>query len=106
MVEELTNAVGKVNIEKPKSDYKAFHTNFDLLRDEEYPHVLEASNFPVEFRTQDLMNFFAPFAKDSKGFNVLWVDDTHCLVVFSSSKIGKLSSSSSMEFNFLYLILT
>ncbi|KAL7039387.1 hypothetical protein ACKWTF_009892 [Chironomus riparius] len=88
MVEEITKAVGKVQIQKPKSDYKAYHSNVDLLRDEEYPHVLECSNFPVEFRTQDLMNLFAPYTRES-GFNIIWVDDTHCLVVFSSSKIGK-----------------
>lgn len=88
MVEEITKAVGKVNIEKPKQDYKAYHSNVDLLKDEQYPHVLECSNFPVEFRTQDLMALFAPYAKESNGFNIVWVDDTHCLVVFSSSKIA------------------
>ncbi|KAG5679558.1 hypothetical protein PVAND_009118 [Polypedilum vanderplanki] len=89
MIEELTKAVGKVNIEKPKQDYKAYHSNVDLLKDEEYPHVLECSNFPVEFRTQDLMALFAPYAKESSnGYNIVWVDDTHCLVVFSSSKIA------------------
>lgn len=87
MVEEITKAVGKVQIEKPKSDYRAYHANVELLKDQEYPHVLECSNFPVEFRTQDLMNLFGPFARDS-GFNIIWVDDTHCLVVFSSSKIA------------------
>jgi hypothetical protein len=88
MVEELTKAVGKVQIEKPKQDYKAYHSNVDLLKDEEYPHVLECSNFPAEFRTQDLMALFAPYDK-TNGFNILWVDDTHCLIVFSSSKIGE-----------------
>lgn len=89
MVDELTKAVGKVSIEKPKSDYKTYHTNVDLLRNEGFPHVLECSNFPVEFRTQDLMALFATYAKES-GFDIKWVDDTHCLVVFSSQKVGEL----------------
>jgi hypothetical protein len=88
MVEELTKAVGKVTIEKPKCDYKSYHTNVDLLKSEEFPHVLECSNFPIEFRTQDLMALFAPYAKET-GFDIKWVDDTHCLVVFSSQKVGE-----------------
>ena len=26
----------------------------------------------------------------SSGFDIKWVDDTHCLVVFSNAKIGEL----------------
>jgi hypothetical protein len=89
MVDELTKAVGKVEIQKPKQDYKAYHKNVELLRDLEYPHVLECSNFPVEFKTHDLMTLFAPYAKESNGFSIVWVDDTHCLVVFSSQKVGE-----------------
>lgn len=88
MIEELTMAVGKVSIEKPKSDYKAYQANVDLLSGEEHPHVLECSNFPVEFRTQDLMMLFSQY-KES-GFDIKWVDDTHCLVIFSSARVGKL----------------
>lgn len=87
MIEELTVAVGKVKIEKPNSNYKAYLANVDLLNNEEFPHVLECSNFPVEFRTQDLMGLFSQY-KES-GFDIKWVDDTHCLVIFSSSKIGE-----------------
>ncbi|CRK99702.1 CLUMA_CG012998, isoform B [Clunio marinus] len=86
MLEELTTAVGKVNIEKPKSNYKIYQANVDLLSLEEFPHVLECSNFPAEFRTQDLMLLFSQY-KES-GFDIKWVDDTHCLVIFSSSKIA------------------
>lgn len=87
MMEELTTAVGKVTIETPKSNYKAYQANVDLLSGEEYPHVLECSNFPAEFRTQDLMMMFSQY-KES-GFDIKWVDDTHCLVVFSNAKIGE-----------------
>lgn len=45
------------------------------------------SNFPIEFKTPDLMMIFSEY-KDS-GYDIKWVDDTHALVVFSSSKIGK-----------------
>jgi hypothetical protein len=88
MIEELTVAVGKVSIEKPKSNYKAYQANVDLLSGEEYPHVLECSNFPLEFRTQDLMLIFSEYK--SSGFDIKWVDDTHCLVIFSNAKIGEL----------------
>lgn len=87
MLEELTVAVGKVNIETPKTNYKAYQANVDLLSLEEFPHVLECSNFPVEFRDQDLIILFSEYKQS--GFEIKWVDDTHCLVVFSSAKIGK-----------------
>jgi len=87
IVEELTVAVGKVTIEKPKSDYKAYQAKVELLKDSEFSHVLECSNFPVEFSNQDLMMIFSQY-KES-GFEIKWVNDTHCLVVFSSSRIGE-----------------
>lgn len=83
---EITANVGKVTITKPKNDYKSYQEPVNL-DDEEFPHVLEVSNFPIEFKTQDLMMIFSEY-KDS-GFDIKWVDDTHALVVFSSSKIGK-----------------
>lgn len=107
-IDELTAAVGKVTIEKPKSDYKVgafylfyyfilfkkkkwfsqlYHSKQAILNAEEFPHVLEISNFPAEFKTQDLMMLFSAY-KES-GFDIKWVDDTHALAVFSSSKVGK-----------------
>lgn len=86
LVDEITASVGKVTITKPKSDYKSYQDPVNL-EDEEFPHVLEVSNFPIEFKTQDLMQIFSEY-KDT-GFDIKWVDDTHALVVFSSSKIGK-----------------
>lgn len=85
LMNEITASVGKVSITKPKNDYKAYQEPINLDQ-EEYPHVLEVSNFPVEFKTQDLMMIFCEY-KDS-GFDIKWVDDTHALVVFSSSNIG------------------
>lgn len=86
LMEELTSAVGKVSIEVPQSDYKMFQSKQAVLNEEEFPHVLEVSNFPVEFKTQDLMMLFSQY-KES-GFDIKWVDDTHALAVFSSSKIA------------------
>uniref|UniRef100_A0AAG5CR44 R3H domain-containing protein n=1 Tax=Anopheles atroparvus TaxID=41427 RepID=A0AAG5CR44_ANOAO len=86
MLEELTSTVGKVSIEAPHSDYKAYQTKQAVLNEEEFPHVLEVSNFPAEFKTQDLMMLFSQY-KES-GFDIKWVDDTHALAVFSSSKIA------------------
>lgn len=86
LMEELTSAVGKVSIEVPRTDYKLYQTKQAALNEEEFPHVLEVSNFPVEFKTQDLMMLFSQY-KES-GFDIKWVDDTHALAVFSSSKIA------------------
>ncbi|XP_055542153.1 coiled-coil domain-containing protein R3HCC1L isoform X2 [Wyeomyia smithii] len=86
LMEELTSAVGKVSIELPRTDYKLYQSKQAALNEEEFPHVLEVSNFPVEFKTQDLMMLFSQY-KES-GFDIKWVDDTHALAVFSSSKIA------------------
>uniref|UniRef100_A0A336LSR5 CSON015420 protein n=2 Tax=Culicoides sonorensis TaxID=179676 RepID=A0A336LSR5_CULSO len=86
IMDELTAQVGKVTIEKPKTDYKLYQTKQALLLEEEFPHVLEVSNFPCEFKTQDLIMTFSAY-KES-GFDIKWVDDTHALVVFSNSKIA------------------
>ncbi|XP_058055799.1 uncharacterized protein LOC131207205 [Anopheles bellator] len=86
MIDELTSAVGRVAIEVPQSDYKAYQTKQAVLNEEEFPHVLEVSCFPPEFKTQDLMMLFSQY-KES-GFDIKWVDDTHALAVFSSSKVA------------------
>ncbi|XP_055707235.1 coiled-coil domain-containing protein R3HCC1L isoform X2 [Phlebotomus papatasi] len=86
LLKELTTAVGKVKIDQPKTDYRLYQSKQDLLSEEEFPHVLEVSNFPVEFKTQDLIMIFSAY-KES-GFEIKWVDDTHALAVFSSSKIA------------------
>ncbi|CAD7003599.1 unnamed protein product [Ceratitis capitata] len=88
IVQELTASVGKVKIELPKMDYSAYLTKQSILNDEEFPHVLEVSNFPVEFKNHDLLMVFSQY-KES-GFDIKWVDDTHALAVFSSSRIGNI----------------
>ncbi|XP_014093363.3 uncharacterized protein [Bactrocera oleae] len=86
IMQELTASVGKVKIELPKMDYSAYLTKQSILNDEEFPHVLEVSNFPVEFKNHDLLMVFSQY-KES-GFDIKWVDDTHALAVFSSSRIA------------------
>lgn len=66
---------------------QVYHIKQSLLNEEEFPHVLEISNFPVEFKTPDLLMLFSQYK--SAGFDIKWVDDTHALAVFSSSRIGE-----------------
>ncbi|KAH8251010.1 hypothetical protein KR026_005418 [Drosophila bipectinata] len=86
ILQELSESVGKCKIELPKMDYTVFHIKQSLLNEEEFPHVLEVSNFPVEFKTPDLLMLFSQYK--GSGFEIKWVDDTHCLAVFSSSRIA------------------
>ncbi|XP_076240872.1 uncharacterized protein LOC143183246 isoform X2 [Calliopsis andreniformis] len=85
LIEELTSAVGDVVIEQPKSDYKAFTKHIEVSSDE-FGHVVEIYNFPSEFKTSDLAAVFSPFKNG--GFELKWVDDTHCLGVFSSPLVA------------------
>lgn len=102
VMDEITANVGKVTVTKPKNDYKNYQEPINL-DGEEFPHVLEVSNFPAEFKTQDLMMIFAEY-KDS-GYDIKWVDDTHALVVFSSSKVGtyRLKRTIGKTINYLFL---
>ncbi|KAH8305572.1 hypothetical protein KR059_001856 [Drosophila kikkawai] len=86
ILQELNESVGKCKIELPKMDYTLFHIKQQLLNEEEFPHVLEVSNFPVEFKTPDLLMLFSQYK--GSGFDIKWVDDTHALAVFSSSRIA------------------
>ncbi|KAG5345005.1 R3HCL protein, partial [Acromyrmex heyeri] len=81
LIEELTSAVGEVAIEQPKNDYKAYSKQVEVSSDE-FAHVVEIYNFPSEFKTSDLAAVFSSFKNG--GFELKWVDDTHCLGVFSS----------------------
>ncbi|XP_066582103.1 coiled-coil domain-containing protein R3HCC1L isoform X2 [Prorops nasuta] len=85
MMEELTSAVGEVTIEQPKNTYKAYTKQIEVSSDE-FAHVVEIYNFPSDFKTSDLAAVFSPFKNG--GFELKWVDDTHCLGVFSSPLIA------------------
>lgn len=79
IVEELTSAVGNVRILPAASTAQSETEDAG-----EFSHVLEISNFPVEFKTQDLMMMFLAY----KEKEIKWVDDTHAIIIFSSAKIG------------------
>ncbi|KAH0949948.1 hypothetical protein HN011_007483 [Eciton burchellii] len=85
LIEELTSAVGEVTIEQPKNDYKAYSKQIEVSSDE-FAHVVEIYNFPSEFKTSDLAAVFSSFKNG--GFELKWVDDTHCLGVFSSPLVA------------------
>ncbi|XP_015512420.2 uncharacterized protein LOC107218897 isoform X2 [Neodiprion lecontei] len=86
LIEELTTTVGEVTIEKPKSDYRAYSKAPVEVSNDEFAHVVEIYNFPSDFKTSDLAAVFSPFKNG--GFELKWVDDTHCLGVFSSPLIA------------------
>ncbi|XP_077266458.1 uncharacterized protein LOC143899771 isoform X1 [Temnothorax americanus] len=85
LIEELTSAVGEVVIEQPKNDYKTYGKQVEVSSDE-FAHVVEIYNFPSEFKTSDLAAVFSSFKNG--GFELKWVDDTHCLGVFSSPLVA------------------
>lgn len=85
LIEELTTAVGEVMIEQPKNDYKVYTKQVEVSSDE-FAHVIEIYNFPSDFKTSDLAAVFSPFKNG--GFELKWVDDTHCLGVFSSPLVA------------------
>ncbi|XP_054839173.1 coiled-coil domain-containing protein R3HCC1L [Eublepharis macularius] len=69
-------------LQEPRFDYYN-HSPANLdLSDSELPHVIEIYDFPLEFRTEDLLRVFCSYQK--KGFDIKWVDDTHALGIFSS----------------------
>lgn len=85
LIDELTAAVGEVTIEQPKNEYKS-NRHIEVSSDE-FGHVIEIYNFPSDFKTSDLATVFSPWKNG--GFELKWVDDTHCLGVFSSPVVGK-----------------
>ncbi|XP_024892273.1 coiled-coil domain-containing protein R3HCC1L isoform X3 [Temnothorax curvispinosus] len=85
LIEELTSAVGEVVIEQPKNAYKTYSKQVEVSSDE-FAHVVEIYNFPSEFKTSDLAAVFSSFKNG--GFELKWVDDTHCLGVFSSPLVA------------------
>ncbi|XP_063220631.1 coiled-coil domain-containing protein R3HCC1L-like, partial [Bacillus rossius redtenbacheri] len=89
LMEELTRAVGSVTIEKPQSDYRNYQSRLEMFMSgsgDEFAHVVEIYNFPAEFKTEDLLSVFSAYKNG--GFEIKWVDDTHALGVFSSSRVA------------------
>lgn len=85
---QLSDSIGKVKLVKPANDYYDYQPKEQQqISDDEYAHVIEIYDFPVSFKTQDLMMIFSPY--QNNGFDIKWVDDTHALAIFASALIGK-----------------
>uniref|UniRef100_T1IIW3 R3H domain-containing protein n=1 Tax=Strigamia maritima TaxID=126957 RepID=T1IIW3_STRMM len=80
LVQEITDTLGEVTIEKTKLDYTTFQDK--LIKDHEFDHIIEIYDFPADFKTPDLISAFSAFRL--RGFDVKWVDDTHALGLFAS----------------------
>ncbi|XP_059142018.1 coiled-coil domain-containing protein R3HCC1L-like [Physella acuta] len=83
LMKELTEYVGKVEIEKPKINYLKFEPKEPSLDYQAFSHIVEIYDFSEQLQTCDLVAAFRDFS--SRGFDVKWVDDTHALGIFSSS---------------------
>lgn len=81
VVQEITTAVGGVQIEVPEIDYLAFRTSDSTINIDQFGHVIELYDFPGHLTTQDIVSAFSSF---KSRWDIKWVDDTHALGVFSS----------------------
>ncbi|BFZ01231.1 hypothetical protein BsWGS_04270 [Bradybaena similaris] len=87
VITELTEYVGKVEIDKPKINYLNYEPKDTEMNYEAFSHILEIYDFSSELATCDLITAFREFS--SRGFDVKWVDDTHALGIFSSAIAAK-----------------
>lgn len=91
LLEELALKEGrkKESIQQPRFDYYNMDRNGDGdedddidLREDELSHIVEIYDFPVEFKTEDLLKLFQCYQQ--RGFDIKWIDNTHALGLFSS----------------------
>ncbi|XP_068576244.1 R3H and coiled-coil domain-containing protein 1 [Cebidichthys violaceus] len=69
-----------ISIEHVHNDYSIYeNVGYSLER---LCHVIEIYDFPVCFKTDDLMDAFTDYSDG--GMKIEWVDDTHALGVFSN----------------------
>jgi len=85
VVNEITSAVGGVQIETPRVDYTSFQTSDSTINIDQFGHVIELYDFPQQMKTNDLMAAFHAF---TSRWDIKWVDDTHALGVFSSAEVA------------------
>ena len=67
---------------------------------DEFAHVIEIYNFPSDFKSSELAEVFSPFKNG--GFELKWVDDTHCLGVFSSPLVGMNTTAYNLFVYYFY----
>lgn len=58
--------------------------NEDEFLKPEYSHIIEIYDFPVSFKNENIMNAFQTEVGNDN-FCLKWVDDTHCLGIFSNA---------------------
>lgn len=81
-----TNQLEEKKEEQKVIDYTNFEPQTEALDEEEFGHILEIYDFPVEFKNENIISCI----KECIGhvdFDLKWVDDTHCLGVFSSASM-------------------
>ncbi|XP_055078079.1 R3H and coiled-coil domain-containing protein 1, partial [Periophthalmus magnuspinnatus] len=61
------------------SDFSSFESV--SVNSEEFSHVIEIYDFPVLFKTEDLLDAFTEYSDG--GMKIKWVDNTHALGIFS-----------------------
>ncbi len=86
---QLMTAIGKTSIQHAAQNYTPFQTMEERTSDGGC--IIEIYGFSAEFKTDDLFLVFASYRAD-KAFQIVWVDDTHALAIFSSPTTGKLWS--------------
>ncbi|XP_012772901.1 R3H and coiled-coil domain-containing protein 1 [Maylandia zebra] len=69
-----------VAIEHIHNDYSMYE-NVSIDSDD-FRHVIEIYDFPVMFKTDDLLDAFSEYSDG--GMKIKWVDNTHALGIFSS----------------------
>ena len=89
--------VGKVSIQRATQDYRPHQTADERTSDGEC--IIEVHDFPADFTTADLFTVFGSYRAD-KGFQIVWVDDTHALAIFSSPIIGTCAGGERPSFSF------
>lgn len=77
--------VGKVSIHHAAQNYAPFQTTEERTSDGDC--IIEIFGFSADFKTDDLVSIFAAYRRDPT-FQIVWVDDTHALAVFSSPTMG------------------
>ncbi|KAF4075422.1 hypothetical protein AMELA_G00234350 [Ameiurus melas] len=86
LLEEISQKAGhnKASAQEPRFDYYNWRPEDEEveLREDELSHIVEIYDFPLEFKTEDLIRAFCSYQQ--KGFDIKWIDDTHVLGLFSS----------------------
>ncbi|VDK35133.1 unnamed protein product [Taenia asiatica] len=82
--DEKPKEVVKVPVGASNNYQQGPDLDYDKLR-----HIIELYDFPADLETMALETVLRPFSES--GFILKWVDDTHCLAVFSSSLTAELA---------------